>query len=419
MNYLLFFIYLITFSWLLTKIGFIRRSGLPGKIIIILFLCKVSAGLINGRIAQNTPSMDTWMYHEKGLVEYHLLLNNPVVFFSNLFESGYEKKYDGILQTHNSYWNDLKTNLMVKFVSLLHVASGGNYYINVILFNFLVFFGSIALFRLFKGIYPANTIPIIVAVFILPTVLLFSSSIHKDGLIMAALGLVFFGCNKVFDDNKITIKAVLTIFFSLLVIFLFRSYLIILLVPALTAWGISNFKRYNTIITFVVTYGIFLFLFFNLYLLIPSLNLPALIVQKQADFLGLEIARSYVKTNQLYPKANSFFSNLPQAFAHSFGRPYFTDYKISPLLIFFAIELFLYQFLFLLLFFYRKQSNNIQPFVYCGIFFSFSVLIIIGYTVPVIWAIIRYRSIYLPFILTPLLCNIDWEKIYLKIKSIK
>ena len=48
-----------------------------------------------------------------------------------------------------------------------------------------------------------------------------------------------------------------------------------------------------------------------------------------------------------------------------------------------------------------------------------SVLLIIGYTVPVIWAIIRYRSIYLPFIITPLLCNLNKEKILALIQSKK
>ena len=44
-------------------------------------------------------------------------------------------------------------------------------------------------------------------------------------------------------------------------------------------------------------------------------------------------------------------------------------------------------------------------------FFSFTVLLIIGYTIPVIGAIVRYRSIFLPFIITPVICNINWAKV--------
>ena len=169
MSYLLFFIYLIFFSWILTKIGFIKRSGLSNKVIVILFLSKVSAGLISGRISEHAPSMDTWLYHHEALIEYHLLFDNPVAYFTNIFQSGYEHTYQGVLQFHDSFWNDLKNNLMVKFVSTLHLASGGNYYINVILFNFLVFFGCIALFRVFKQIFPTYNFLVITGVFLLPS----------------------------------------------------------------------------------------------------------------------------------------------------------------------------------------------------------------------------------------------------------
>lgn len=419
MSYLLFFIYLIAFCWILTKIGFIKRSGLSNKVIILLFLCKVSAGLISGRISEHAPNMDTWLYHHEALIEYQLLFDNPIAYFTNIFQSGYEHTYQGVLQFHDSFWNDLKTNLMVKFVSVLHLASGGNYYTNVILYNFLVFFGCIGLFRVFKQLFPADNFLVITGVFLLPSALLFSSTIHKEGLIMAAIGMLFFSVFNIFSSRKITIKKLTAIFISLLVIFLFRSYLLVLLLPGLAAWYVGFRYKHNIVLITSIIYAVFLLLFFNFQRIVPTVNLPLLVVQKQADFFGLEIARSYVITSELSPNAGSFLKNLPQALAHSLGRPFLTDYTLSATLIFFALELFFYQLLLLLFVFFRKQTPAMNPFICSSIFFSLSVLLIIGYTVPVIWAIIRYRSIYLPFLLIPLICSINWEKILQLLQSKK
>jgi len=386
---------------------------------MLLFLCKVSAGLIIGRISEHAPSMDTWLYHHEALIEYHLLFDNPIAYFTNIFQSGYEHTYQGVLQFHDSFWNDLKTNLMVKFVSVLHFTSGGKYYINVIIYNFLVFFGCIGLFRVFKQIFPADNFLIITGVFLLPSALLFSSTIHKEGLIMAAIGMLFFSLFNIFVSRKITTKKLTAIFFSLLVLFLFRSYLLLLLLPGLAAWFVGVRYKYNVVLITSIIYAVFLLLFFNFQRIVPAVNLPLLVVQKQADFFGLEIARSYVITSQLSPNAGSFLNNLPQAFAHSLGKPFLTDYKLSAPLIFFAVELLFYQLLLVLFVFFRKQSLKMNSFLSFSIIFSLSVLLIIGYTVPVIWAIIRYRSIYLPFLLIPLLCTINWGKILLLFQSKK
>ena len=419
MSYLLFFIYLIILCWMLTNIGFIKKSGLSNIVIILLFLSKVAAGLISGRISEHVPHMDTWLYHRDALIEYRLLFNNPVAYFTNIFQSGYEHKYLGIFQFHDSFWNDLKTNLMVKFISLLDCASGGNYYTNVILYNFLVFFGLIALFRVFKQMFPNDNMLVIIGVFLLPSTLLFSSIIHKEGLIMAAIGLLFFSSFNVFSTRKITVKRLTAIVISLLVIFLFRSYLLLLLIPGLTAWYVSALYKHNIVLITSIIYGAFLLLFFNFQHIISSVNLPLLVVQKQTDFFGLETARSYVFTTPLSPNAGSFLNNLPQALAHSLGRPYLTDYTLSVPLIFFAIELFFYQLMFVLFVFFKKQVPTMNPFLWCSVFFALSVLLIIGYTVPVIWAIIRYRSIYLPFLLIPILCKINWTKILSFLESKK
>jgi hypothetical protein len=419
LTYLLFFFYLFVLSWCLLKIKFIKESGLHNKIIILLFICKVAAGVISGRVSQHAPNMDTWKYHTDAQIEYQLLFDHPSAYFTNILNSGYADPYAGVLKTNKSFWNDLKTNLIVKFISVLDIFSGANYYINVILFNFLVFLGNMALFRVYRYRYKHHINVLAFTCFLLPSFLLFSSTIHKEGLIIAALGWLLFSFYNALHFTGFTFKKIIGIGFCFIVLFLFRNYIAALLLPGLSAWAICHYKKYNPIVTFSLVYLVFMLIFFNIHAVFPSIDPPGLIVQRQTEFFGLEKARSQISTPVLYPNFSSFFSNFPTTISHIFCRPFITDYKLSPLLLLFSVELACYQILIMIFVFIRKKSDGIDAFVLFGLFFGCSLLFLIGYIVPVIWAIIRYRSIYLPFLLIPVILNIDWDKLSFNKRSAK
>jgi len=413
LSYLLFFAWLIFLSWSLTKIGFVKNAGLGSKIIIGLFLCKVIAGLLAGWITANAASADTWGYHVEALKEYHLLFSNPKEYFTNLFQSGYSYGYNGVFVTYHSFWNDLKTNLVIKLVSVLDIFSGGSYYTNVILYNFLSFFGSIGLFRVLKHVYRSNPKLLAACTFLLPSLLYFGSTIHKDGIIFAATGVILFNVYYALHYTGFTFKRLFFIMLALLPVFLIRNYVFIALLPALAAMIISSKANINAALTFSAIYLISTFLFFNLHYLTPSINLPGYIVQKQADFLTLEQANTTIAVHQLQPGPGSFIANAPQALLHSLCRPFITDASLSILLLPLSIELLCYQLLLLLFIFFRRENpvlNN--PVILFGVFFGLSVCLMIGYTVPVMGAIVRYRSTYLPFLLTPVIYNINWLRLY-------
>jgi hypothetical protein len=67
LEYLLFVVYLIFFSWLVTKIRFFTATGLSKPQLIIIFLLKVIAGIFYGWMGQYygelAQMMDTWKYH--------------------------------------------------------------------------------------------------------------------------------------------------------------------------------------------------------------------------------------------------------------------------------------------------------------------------------------------------------------------
>jgi hypothetical protein len=400
LSYVLFLIYLLLFSWLLTKSRFVMNAGIAPEIIISLFIIKVLTGCLHAWILLRVSSVpDTAIFHKEGLAEYHLLFTHPGEYFTNLFQSGYSTGYDGLFSTTNSYWNDLTSNLIIKFLSVCDIFSFGNYYVNVIFYNAAIFFGAIGLYLL------------IATCFLLPSLLFFSSTIHKDGIILATIGIAVFNIYQAIHVSGFTLKRVVYIVFALVLMFLQRNYVLLAFLPAAFAWILCVLKKYPPLTTFVVIYIIGALLFFNVGLLSSTLNLPEKVTNKQWAFNHLPTPATYIKVDSLPPNFMGFLQHIPQALNHVLLRPAFSDIHLSRSLIPLALELFGYQLLLLAFIFYRDKTAVTDPVILFGYFFAFTVLLLIGYTIPVIGAIVRYRSIFLPFVLTPFICSINRNKI--------
>ncbi len=412
MSYVLFLIYLAFFSWLLTKSRFVLNSGISAKIVIALFVLKVITGCVHAWIMMQLANVpDTMVFHSEGLIEYHLLFNHPKEYVSNFFRSNYDSGYGSLLSSNNSYWNDLTSNLIIKFLSVCDIFSFGYYKVNVIFYNFVIFFGAIGLYRVFDMVFANNKYLLIITCFLLPSVLFYSSTIHKEGLIFAAIGIAVYNIYTALHTTGFTPKRIIYIIVALAFIFFQRNYVLLAFLPAAFAWILCERKKLPALFTFIIIYIAGAILFFNTAFLSPSLNLPEAVSKKQWDFMHLPPASTAIQLNTLEPSFKGYAANALQALNHSLLRPYLSDYTLSPFLLPLSVELFFYELLLVIFIFFRKKMIVKNSFILFGLFFSLSILLIIGYTIPIIGAIVRYRSIYLSFILTPIVCNINWGKL--------
>ena len=101
---------------------------------------------------------------------------------------------------------------------------------------------------------------------------------------------------------------------------------------------------------------------------------------------------------------------LPQAFALSTVRPYPSDVH-HLLSLAAAAEIDFLVLIFFVFLVWPKKGHFQNPFLVFCLFFSFSVLMMIGYSVDVLGAIVRYRSIVLSFLVVPMVAKINWEKL--------
>ena len=406
MYYLLFTFYLAIVCLVINRNRFIKSTGLTDAAIMGLFLLKIAAGILIGwMFGRYYPQgNDLWDLNDYGIKEYQVLVNDPTTFFTDIFYYNYTNDQTGFFSSTASYWNDLENNIIIKFLGFCNIFSRGNYYINSIFFNFFGFFGHVALYKIFIHIYADKKLFVIAGCFLLPSALFFSSGISKDNIIFTLLCIfcyaVFFSLKNGFTKKRICITIV-----CYTGILLIRNYVAIVMIPGLIAWWLCSKYSFGKLKTFSVTYFITAALLVMLPFLNPSLNAAKVIAQKQQDFFALGKANTQIETDTISATVPGLLKNAPQAVNHGFLRPYIWEHN-AVFSIAQALEIIGYLLLLILYVFLQKRKNtvvnNFLPFIMIT---SVIILLLNGYIVPNFNTLVRYRSIYLPFLVTPLLCQ--------------
>jgi hypothetical protein len=413
MAILLFVVYLILIAWLVTKVKFFTRSGLNQSQLVILFLLKVMAGIFYGWIGLYYGGLaqmwDTWSFHTNSVQEYHLLFQNPHEYFTNLFKDPYASGVTKFFETTDSYWSDLKGNVFIKILSVFDILSFGNYFINVIFYSFFTLFGPIALYRVMTDVFPGKKTSVLLATFLVPSFLYWTSGIHKEGLIFTGISLIIYCIYFGTREKKFGFKRIVSLLTGLLLILTLRNFIIILIIPAIAGWLLSiRWPKYALLI-FSSLYLVFGILFFTARYVDSRLDFPQTVVNKQQEFINLP-GGSSIPIRQLKPDAISFLKNTPQAITLSAIRPYPSDVK-HILSLAAAIEVNALLLMFLLFLVWPENGIRSRNLIYFCIYFSISILLAIGFSVNNLGAIVRYRSVILPLLIIPMAASIDWRRI--------
>lgn len=412
MFYLLFIFYSILFCWLITRLEFFKNAGLPYQTLIALFIIRIFSLLAGCYVNLYVlPVSDSVVFHHMGIEEFNLLFTNPHEYFVNIFHSPYPYGYSRVLEVSHSFWNNLRSNLIAKILSVFDFFSFKNFWVNTLFFNFFVFFGSVALYKVFIQIFPKAFFQLIFCIFLLPSALFYTAMIHRDGLIFLSLSMIIYYLFYLLANQKNSVKNILAIIFFLLFIFLLRNFVFLALIPALVAWIVAYKFPKKAFLSFVIIYIISIVVFFTSGIFSPKTNFPKYVANRQQTFIELgKAANSTIAVEKLQPTIQGFVRSAPDAFNLAFMRPYLlkiNKLKFAP----FAVEILIIEILLILFVLFHKIERPTNPLIYFNIFFSLTMLIMTGYTVPIVGTIVRYRSIYFIFLLIPVVCYIDWKKI--------
>ena len=407
MDYLFFFIYLIIFCLLFNKIPFVKKAGLSSTLIGFLFLYRIIGAVAIGWISYKfAPQNDYWSLHHDGILEHELLKSNPKLFFKALLPLSSDSQFNSFFSTTHSYWNELRNNIIIKLLALLNFISFGNYYTNALFINVFAFLGSIGLYRMLVHLYKEKNNLLIFCCFLIPTTIYFSAGVHKDAIVFGALGVYSFALYFMVEEG-FSYKKLVLFLCNFLILMLMRNFLLLALVPATIGFILS--KKYavsNTkiLISFLVI-GLAFFIAAENYF--PNLQPLKIITERKTDFDHLKTANSQLDSFDLNPTLSSFIKNSPTALNHGFLRPYIWETKnIFSFLL--SLELLLFEaFILIAVYFYFKNRNiqkqHFHRFLFYMLLISGIMIVTTGFIVPNYNSIARYRSLFLPYLLTPIL----------------
>jgi hypothetical protein len=252
--------------------------------------------------------------------------------------------------------------------------------------------------------------------------LLWSSGVLKEGLIIFALGLVLYCVKMILDKTINRIFSLTLLALSLYLLLLTKFYIIAAIIPSIIAWFWCRANNKYILLKFLAVHVVYLTYLFSLDQINDIYNVPQMLALKQQEFVKLaqeQGAKSFIETPLLEPNFKSLLLNSPIALLNSITRPHLLEAR-SPLIILSAFEnITLILFLVIAVFSNGIKKINSSPAFFVALFFSLIMLIVIGLTTPIIGAMVRYRSTVLPFFMIAILWIYNKENFLSKLPALK
>ena len=438
MHILLLIVYGVLASYGIWKIPFLRKSGIRPGWLWVLFVLHVLTGWAHNWIAyRNFPEHgDIWNYFSLSFLYRHRLLSEFHLFVSD-----------------NSTWTYITHNGIVYVQMLLDLLSGDDMTVNTLLFAFPVLLGNVALFRVFRRRFGGDGVAA-GAVFWLPSVLFWTACIYREGMLYMLLGFLFFHLDRLPARRSLYFAMVL-----FLLIAYFRLAVAVVLGVALLVWWLGDHwrmgdrrwvggSRFSRRLRLGLAGGVVVLL---IVFTVPAVRGPVLgaVTTEQTSFQILE-GHSRLPLPVLDGTLGSFWRAFPTAVLNglfeplpgSGGQTAYLGFSIELVFVWGVVVLAIIRTLRISLAPPTPVQSNygefaaIKPedtaasplppaastvppaspafsgsptfsgspaFSAACVLFALGGMLLIGFVVPFAGTIVRYRSIYLPFLLAPAL----------------
>ena len=406
MGYVLAFLYGWLFVRAIKKYAGLQPEGVPVMAAVNLFVLKCIVGLGLGWFYKTYyGSGDTFGFFSDSGHLFSIFFNEPKEFVKIFFDyhlgspdtarnvAGMHLWYDS---GFDDYYNDART--VVKINALLRFLSFGFYEVHVVFMNCISYLGLLWIYRVFfKGMKISGwkNIAILSVGFLTPSVLMWGSGLLKEPIILFMVGASL----RLVQLSTENMRIRYFIFFPLIV-FLFliiKMYLFAIMMPGILGIFFSKYSSQQRQTNFIiVTYLLAFAAIVGVGYYHPNYELPSLLFGKQLNTYRFAVfmnAGSVVHPVAFAPTWISFVKHIPEGIWFAFAHPYpneLVQWWMFPFSFEAAFILALYGACF-----YMDRGKNVysNSFHVYGIIVALGLLLLVGYTNPVLGNIVRYRMV--------------------------
>jgi hypothetical protein len=195
---------------------FFEVDGISKKGISMIFILKIISGLALWAIYtyyyKDRATADIYKYFDDSRIIADTLWTKPVDYFKLItgignntpaFDHYYSDMHYWARKIDSSIYNDSHT--IIRFNALARLFSLGYYNVHSVFMCFLSLIGLTAIYKAFTPYLQDKKKELILAVFLLPSVLFWGSGVLKEGLIFFALGLLIYHAAKLFVLRSVII----------------------------------------------------------------------------------------------------------------------------------------------------------------------------------------------------------------------
>ena len=408
---------------IINKSNFFYLEGIDKRMVYLVFILKnfsgVAIAFIYSSNYSNRMTSDIFYFFDDSKYLFELLVKSPVDFFKIVFNLSDQNVSKEFLSQLN-YWNrsadygvpnDNRT--IILFNVFCRFFSFGVFHVHTVFICFLSLIGQVALYITFYNIMKEKKWILFFCCFLIPSVMVWSSAVLKDGLLFFAFGLYVYYLFQLIVE-KFTIKnlivGIILFFFCAFI----KGYTLFATIPATLCFVYFKFFSFKRFYLKVLLIHLASLVFiFNLKFILKDYDVLYMLFIKQKDMINTGI-QANAGSLVYIPRISSFINlilNSPYALFNSIFRPHVFEIK-NPLYLVPAFENCLLLFgIIVSIFNFKKPEKNYYPLILFAFSFSIFMMLLIGHTVPILGSSTRYRSIVLPFIFLLIFLFIDFEKL--------
>jgi hypothetical protein len=419
--------YTALFLLLMRRVHFYSSvPGLPLRWISGIFLLKIMAGTalwaIYTYLYTDRATADVFKYFDDSAHMFKALPDHPGDYLRMLFGIGndapeflslyYAEMNNWERHFESNLYNDAHT--IIRYNALVRLFSFGEFHVHTVVSAFLSLTGMIGLYRAFVRTLPGLERILMAVVFLLPSVLFWASGVIKECLLFFGLGLLIHVLDRMSHERSRWFDAP-ALAFILVLLFFLKFYVLMSLIPALVLLFWAHRSRRPWLgLKLLVVYGAFVILGLNLHHFIPGLDVLGILTMKQRDFVGLALkmnSGSFVMPVLLLPDPVLFIRQAPYALYITLLGPLVHAGPGALGLVSLLENLGILMFLCCCIYFRRPWKEVDQALVLSLICYVVMLALVIGWTTPVMGAIVRYRTPLLPFLMIIGLLILDRGKL--------
>ncbi|HET6225007.1 MAG TPA: hypothetical protein VFF27_01925 [Bacteroidia bacterium] len=283
--------YIALFVFIIRKSAFFRLPEINAPYVILLFLLKIVSAIFVWKLfVAAYPISDADIYFDASKVMYDVFFKNKTIFLKLFFGIGDSPELQ-LLRTHMQIWNTtsgsfliVDSRTMIRLNALLRFFSLGYFNVHAIILCFLSFIGLTHLYKLFYPYFRHRSVWLIIACYLFPSLVFWSSAVLKEGILFLGIGLTLYHCQCGLRTNY-SYKNSIGLVVGVTLLVLIKMYVLLAMLPALLAnFWIANSNHKKIILKYVGAYIFFLFFLLSAHAISPSLDFGKVINKKQTDF---------------------------------------------------------------------------------------------------------------------------------------